>query len=105
MTFAKIDLLHRKFSKSLLGYRRDDVDRLMAEAAETIGYLAEEKTALGRRIEEPGREVAEYQARETTLRDTLPTTRKIAADRSAQADGGVGQAGQEDFTCREAGGL
>lgn len=41
MTLDTIDLLDRKFSRSLFGYRRDAVDRLMAEAADSIGCLAE----------------------------------------------------------------
>jgi len=41
VTLDKIDLLDRKFSRSLFGYRRDAVDRLMAEAADTIGCLVE----------------------------------------------------------------
>lgn len=85
MTLDKIDLIDRKFSKSLLGYSRDDVDRLVGEAAETIGRLAEEKMALTRTVEELRREVAGYQARETTLRDTLLTTQTIVEDVKAKA--------------------
>lgn len=85
MTLDKIDLIDRKFAKSLLGYSRDDVDSLVAEAAETIGRLAEEKMELGRRVEELRREVAGYQARESTLRDTLLTTQTIVEDVKAKA--------------------
>jgi cell division initiation protein len=85
VTLDKIDLIDRKFSKSLLGYSRDDVDRLVAEAAETIGRLAEEKMALTRTVEELRREVAGYQSRETTLRDTLLTTQTIVEDVKAKA--------------------
>ena len=85
MTLDKIDLIDRKFAKSLLGYSRDDVDSVVAEAAETIGRLAEEKMALGRRVEELRREVAGYQAREATLRDTLLTTQTIVEDVKAKA--------------------
>lgn len=85
VTLDKIDLIDRKFSKSLLGYSRDDVDRLVGEAAETIGRLAEEKMALSRTVEELRREVAGYQSRETTLRDTLLTTQTIVEDVKAKA--------------------
>ena len=85
VTLDKIDLIDRKFSKSLLGYSRDDVDRLVAEAAETIGRLAEEKMALTRTVETLRQEVAGYQARETTLRDTLLTTQAIVEDVKAKA--------------------
>jgi cell division initiation protein len=85
VTLDKIDLIDRKFSKSLLGYSRDDVDRLVAEAADTIGRLAEEKMALARAVEELRREVEGYRARETTLRDTLLTTQTIVEDVKAKA--------------------
>ena len=85
MTLDKIDLLDRKFSHSLVGYRRDEVDRLIAEAADSIGRLAEEKMALGRANEELRREMAEHRAREATLRDTLLTTQQIVEDLKGKA--------------------
>jgi cell division initiation protein len=85
VTLDKIDLIDRKFSQSLLGYRRDEVDRLVAEAAEAIGRLAEEKMTLARTVEELRRELGEYRGREATLRDTLLTTQKIVEDLKADA--------------------
>lgn len=81
----KIDLIDRRFPKSLLGYCRDDVDRLVAEAAETIGRQAEEKMALARTVEMLRRELGECRAREATLRDTLLTTQKIVEELKAGA--------------------
>ena len=85
MTLDKIDLLDRNFSHSLVGYRRDEVDRLVAEAADSIGRLAEEKMALIRTNAVLTREVAEYRAREATLRDTLLTTQQIVEDLKGKA--------------------
>ena len=85
MTLDKIDLLDRKFSHSLVGYRRDEVDRLVAEAADSIGRLAEEKMALARANDGLTREIAEYRSREATLRDTLLTTQQIVEDLKIKA--------------------
>ena len=85
MTLDKIDLLDRKFSRSIGGYRRDEVDRLLAEAADSIGHLAEEKMGLGRANEALRRELAEYRAREATLRDTLLTTQQIVDELKIKA--------------------
>ena len=85
MTLDKIDLLDRKFSRSIGGYRRDEVDRLIAEAADSIGRLAEEKMGLGRANEALRRELAEYRAREATLRDTLLTTQQIVDELKIKA--------------------
>jgi cell division initiation protein len=85
VTLDKIDLLDRTFSHSLVGYRRDEVDRLVAEAADSIGRLAEEKMALARANEILTREIGEYRAREATLRDTLLTTQQIVEDLKGKA--------------------
>lgn len=85
VTLEKIDLIDRKFATSLLGYNREEVDAIVAEAAESIGRLAEEKMELSRRVEELRREVAGYQSREATLRDTLLTTQTIVEDVKAKA--------------------
>ncbi|BAH75671.1 DivIVA domain-containing protein [Solidesulfovibrio magneticus] len=85
MTLDKIDLLDRTFSHSLVGYRRDEVDRLVAEAADSIGRLAEEKMALTRANDGLAREIAEYRAREATLRDTLLTTQRIVEELKGKA--------------------
>ena len=85
MTLDKIDLLDHTFSHSLVGYRRDEVDRLVAEAAESIGRLAEEKMALTRANDGLAREIAEYRAREATLRDTLLTTQRIVEELKGKA--------------------
>jgi len=85
VTLDKIDLIDRKFSQSLLGYRRDEVDRLVAEAADAIGRLAEEKMALSRTVESLRREITEYQSREAVLRDRLLTTQQTVEDLKAEA--------------------
>ncbi|MFP5258246.1 MAG: DivIVA domain-containing protein [Acidobacteriota bacterium] len=85
MTLDKIDLLDRKFSRSLIGYRRDEVDRLMAEAADSIGCLAEEKMALCRANDALRRELVELRVREATLRHTLLTTQQIVEDLKEKA--------------------
>jgi len=91
VTLDTIDLLDRKFSRSLVGYCRDEVDCLVAEAAEAIGRLAEEKMALGRANDTLRREMAECRAREATLRDTLLTTQQLVEDLKITARQEVGR--------------
>jgi len=50
VTISKIDLLNRKFSKKLWGYAPEEVDQLMAEMAEMLGAVAEERKNLLRKV-------------------------------------------------------
>ena len=85
VTLNKIDLIDRKFSRALFGYSRDEVDRLVAEAADTIGRLAEDKMALSRTVESLRRDVSECQSRETELRDTLLAAQRSVEELKAEA--------------------
>ncbi|BFR48805.1 DivIVA domain-containing protein [Nitratidesulfovibrio sp. HK-II] len=85
MSVSRIDLLNHSFSKSLRGYATEEVDRLMQEAADTIGRLSEEKAALAGQVAQLEARLAEFRERESTLRDTLMTTQRVTADLKASA--------------------
>lgn len=80
MSLSKIDLLNRKFSKSAFGYSKPEVDQLMAEVADVLGSLADEKKQLVKKINRREATIAEFRQREETLRDTLMTTQKMVDD-------------------------
>lgn len=86
MSISKIDLLNKKFSKSLLGYDKAEVEELLLEVAETVGVLAEEKKALARRVRRLETSVEEYRQREETLRDTLMSTQRMVEDIRVNAE-------------------
>lgn len=80
MTISKIDLLNRKFAKKLLGYSPEEVDQLMAEVAEMLGVVAEERRNLVAKVKRMEHSVEEFRQRDETLRDTLMSTQKMVDD-------------------------
>jgi len=80
VTISKIDLLNRKFSKRMWGYAPDEVDQLMAEVAEMLGAVAEERKALIKKVRRMEQSVEEFRQRDETLRDTLMSTQKMVDD-------------------------
>lgn len=80
MTISKIDLLNRKFSKKLWGYAPEEVDQLMAEVAEMLGAVAEERRNLIKKVKRMEGSVEEFRQRDETLRDTLMSTQKMVDD-------------------------
>jgi cell division initiation protein len=80
VTISKIDLLNRKFSKRMWGYAPDEVDQLMAEVAEMLGAVAEERKALIKKVKRMELSVEEFRRRDETLRDTLMSTQKMVDD-------------------------
>ena len=80
MTISKIDLLNRKFAKRLWGYAPEEVDQLMAEVAEMLGAVAEERKHLIKKVKRMESSVEEFRQRDETLRDTLMSTQKMVDD-------------------------
>lgn len=77
VTISKVDLLNKTFSKSLFGYRPEEVDQLVQEAAESIGLLAEREKSLKDNVAKLEKILGDYRGREETLRDALLTTQKV----------------------------
>jgi len=78
---SKIDLLHKKFSRSLRGYSTKEVDLAFHEAAEAVGDAADENRLLAERIRELENELAAKDAPapkpDSDLNGTLAAGRKI----------------------------
>ncbi len=77
MSLSKIDLLNNKFSRSMFGYNRDEVDQLLLEMADVLGADADKKKELKFRVKRLEEQLVEYRQRDTALRDTLMSTQKM----------------------------
>lgn len=80
MTISKIDLLNRKFAKKLWGYAPEEVDQLIAEVADMLGAVAEERKTLVKKVKRMEASMEEFRQRDETLRDTLMSTQKMVDD-------------------------
>lgn len=88
MTVSRIDLLNQTFTRALRGYDVDEVDALLAEIADTLGEMSEERASLMNRVAQLENRIKEYRERESALRDTLLATQRMveAAKDSARRE-------------------
>jgi cell division initiation protein len=78
MTITPVELHHIEFRRGLLGYRRQPVDRLLEEIAESFEEVWRERAEYADRIEQLQSELIRHRDLETLLRTTL-----VSAERSA----------------------
>jgi cell division septum initiation protein DivIVA len=90
MTISPVELHHIGLKRGLLGYRRQPVDRLIDEIAESFEEVWRQRADFADRIEQLESELARHHDVETLLRSTL-----VSAERSAHE--------QKDQARREAG--
>jgi len=90
MTISPVELHHIGLKRGLLGYRRQPVDRLIDEIAESFEEVWRQRADFADRIEQLESELARHRDVETLLRSTL-----VSAERSAHE--------QKDQARREAG--
>lgn len=85
MALSKIDLLNVGFSSSMLGYSKQEVDRLVQEAAETLGLMADERKELKQRLRHLESTLEDFRRREEAMRETLLTTQRMVEEMTSQA--------------------
>jgi len=85
MTITPVELHHIELKRGLLGYRRQAVDRLLEEIAESFEEVWRERAEYADRIEQLQSELARHHDLETLLRTTLVTAEKSAHDLRDQA--------------------
>ncbi len=85
MDISKVDILNKKFSSSLIGYRKYDVENFLQELADYVGSLAEQKMELERVVKSLEERIQEHKDREDVLQSTLVTTQKMTDDIKANA--------------------
>lgn len=79
MPLTPVELRHQELRRSLFGYRRSAVDRLMSEVADSFELVWRERADFADRIEALEAELRRHQELEGLLRQTL-----VSAERAAQ---------------------
>lgn len=85
MGMAPAEIRHVTFGRSLLGYRRSDVDALLEEIADDFEAIWRERMDLQERLERLEGEVERFRENDELLRRTLITAEKSAADQREAA--------------------
>jgi cell division septum initiation protein DivIVA len=80
MRYSPVELRHVTLKRGLLGYRRSDVDELIADAATSFEEVWAERGEFADELEELHSSLAEVKQRETLLATTLVAAEKAAAE-------------------------
>ncbi len=85
-SISKMDILNRKFSTVIIGYKKHDVEIFLQEVADTLGSIAEKKSRLDMEVKQLKEKLKEHKDREEILQNTLLTTQKMTDDIKANAN-------------------
>jgi DivIVA domain-containing protein len=85
MAYTPVELRHVSLKKGLRGYRREPVDRLLGEVAESFEDVWRERADLADRVEQLEAELAHHRDREALLSNTLLAAERSAADQKQDA--------------------
>jgi cell division septum initiation protein DivIVA len=79
MPYTPVELRHVRIGRALLGYKRQAVQNLLAEIADSFETVWRERHELADRVERLDRELMELRTREQALSQTLVVAEQAAA--------------------------
>jgi cell division initiation protein len=85
MTISPVELHHIGLKQSLFGYRRQPVDRLIEEIADSFEEVWRQRADFADRIEQLEAELERHRQAETLLRSTLVSAERSALEQKDQA--------------------
>jgi cell division initiation protein len=85
MTLTPVEIRHLKPSRGLLGYRREGVDRLLTEIADSFEGVWRERADLADKIETLESDLQRHKELEGLLRTTLVSAERSASEMREQA--------------------
>jgi cell division initiation protein len=85
MTISPVELHHIGLKRSLFGYRRQPVDRLIEEIADSFEEVWRQRADFADRIEQLEAELERHRQAETLLRSTLVSAERSALEQKDQA--------------------
>jgi cell division initiation protein len=85
MTITPVELHHIRLRRSPFGYRRDPVDELIRETADSFEEVWRQRADYADRIEQLEGELARHRDLETLLRTTLVSAERSAHELKEQA--------------------
>ena len=85
MTYTPVEIRHVKLRRSLLGYRRRQVDHLLDEVTQSFESVWRERADFGDKLELLDGELKRYRELEALLRTTLVSAERAAHELRDQA--------------------
>ena len=85
MTISPVELHHIDLKRGLLGYRRQPVDRLIEEIADSFEEVWRQRADFADRIEQLESELERHRQAEALLRSTLVSAERSALEQKDQA--------------------
>jgi cell division initiation protein len=80
MPYTPVELRHVKLGRALLGFKRDETERVLGDVADSFEEVWRERGELGDRVEDLERRLDELKQREALLASTLVSAEKAASD-------------------------
>jgi cell division initiation protein len=85
MRYTPVELRHIRVGRSLFGYKRHDIDKLLEDIADSFEEVWSERGELADKVEDLGKILADVKEREALLAATLVSAERAAADARDQA--------------------
>ena len=85
MRYTPVELRHIRVGRSLFGYKRHDIDKLLEDVADSFEEVWSERGELADKVEDLGKILADVKERESLLAATLVSAERAAADARDQA--------------------
>ena len=85
MRYTPVELRHIRVGRSLFGYKRHDIDKLLDDVADSFEEVWSERGELADKVEDLGKILADVKEREALLAATLVSAERAAADARDQA--------------------
>src|SRR3990170_4873567 len=85
MSLTPVEIRHLQLGRSLRGYSRGTVDRLLAEIADAFEDVWRERADLGDRVEQLETDLAKHRETEGLLRATLVSAERSSRELKEQA--------------------
>ena len=85
MRYTPVELRHIRVGRSLFGYKRHDIDKLLEDIADSFEEVWSERGELADKVEDLGKVLADVKERESLLAATLVSAERAAADARDQA--------------------
>ena len=85
MALTPVEIRHLSPAKGLMGYKREQTDKLFAEIATSFEDVWRERADLADKVEQLEQDLVRYKELEALLRETLVSAERAASDLKEQA--------------------